>query len=409
MLAIPFCVLVLQDTLTRQVRVPPVVVPQSFLQRGYTSEMLSDRILSAMRKISTESELIPHDADIGDGAKSDFKIPGEEMSYASVVDFLKKVFGREDVLVHISIAKLNDGLEPHIAHIRIEHGQFDGISSDVHQSGQNLDDFVNAVATKAMQLVEPIELANHEATAIQKTQCSPRKCNYGKVEAIYEDVLARPGSPQRQWALAGKGWLLITQNRSTEAERQIRDAISEYPHSAILRATLGIALEQQHRIDDALSELIAGTHEKSRTAENERLLGDVFLHATRYDDALAAFERADRMRPHDPNTLHDYGEALVKAGRYDEAVKKLTHAVRIRPDLAPSYAELGRALEHKGDFHGAATMYAQALKRDTGSLDQRETRMASWEPKDWTMHPVKTRRVTLDVTEPRLSDVALQF
>ncbi|MFP3520273.1 tetratricopeptide repeat protein, partial [Pseudomonas sp. SIMBA_077] len=83
--------------------------------------------------------------------------------------------------------------------------------------------------------------------------------------------------------------------------------LRRYEGSAILRASLGIALEQQHRIDDALEQLQAGAKKSSRTAENLRLLGDVMLHAHRYPEALKAFREADRMQPDSVNTLHDWG------------------------------------------------------------------------------------------------------
>jgi tetratricopeptide (TPR) repeat protein len=170
--------------------------------------------------------------------------------------------------------------------------------------------------------------------------------------------------------------LLANQGLSKEAEQQTREALTVYKHSAVLHASLGIALEQQHRIDDALDALRAGASEKSKTAENLRLLGDVLLHANRYPEALDAFKQADGMRPDSVDNLHDWGEALVSVGRYDEAIEKLSRAVALRPDLAPSYAEWGRALDHKGDLRGASRKYAQALQLDAGTLSARESQLA---------------------------------
>jgi tetratricopeptide (TPR) repeat protein len=377
-LAMPFCWLVVSGALTQHVLVPPVETPKALAESGYTPEFLSGRIMAAMRGISDDSDSVPHDAALTDNDNPDFKLPGQDMSYASIVGFLKStVFkDRQDVLVHIGITKLSDADDLYVAHIQVENGPYNGMRDDVSFIGNDFNKAVGEIAMKVMRLVEPNTLASHIFKSVQETtRCSLDKCDYGDVESIYDDVLARPGSPQRQWALAGQGWLLLRQNRSVEAEQQARDALLLYPHSAVLRANLGIALEQQQRIDAALKELRAGALEKGSTADNQRLLGDVLLHANRYDEALRAFKRADAMRHDDVNILHDWGEALVKSGHYEDAIARLARAVELRPDFAPSYELWGQALEGEGDLVHAAQKYAQADKRDSGTLNPHEKQL----------------------------------
>ena len=247
---------------------------------------------------------------------------------------------------------------------------------DVVFSGNDFNRAVQDIAVKVMRLVEPNTLASHLFTTVQKTRCSLDQCDYSEVEAIYDDMLGRPGSPQRRWALVGKGWLLLRQNRSEEAEQQTRDALLLYPHSALLQANLGIALEQEKRIDAAIEALQAGARERWSTAENQRLLGDVLLHAHRYAEALGAFRRADEMQHDDVNILHDWGEALIDNGQYAAAIVKLERAVELRPDHAPSYELWGRALEYEGDLSHAAQKYAEAQKRDSSALSPHEQQLA---------------------------------
>ncbi|MFT4068011.1 tetratricopeptide repeat protein [Paraburkholderia sp.] len=375
-LTMGFLCLVVRGVLTRQLLVPPVEAPQTLAERGYTSSFLAGRIMSAMKEIGQDAESIPHDTMADNDAQPDIQIPGQDMSYATTVHFIKSVIGRTDVAVHIGITKTGDSADSYVAHVQIEGGQFDTREGTVPFEGRNLEKFVRDIAIKAMRLAEPNILASHLFSQVQKTRCSLAQCDYREIVAIYDEVLALPASEQSQWALAGKAWLLVSQGLSKEAEQQSREALTVYGHSAVLHASLGIALEQQHRIDDALEALRAGASEKSRTAENLRLLGDVLLHARRYTEALDAFRQAARMKPDSVDTLHDWGEALVTVGRYDEAIDKLTRAVALRPDLAPSYAEWGRALDHKGDLRGASRKYAQALQLDAGTLSLRESELA---------------------------------
>ncbi|MGF6553575.1 tetratricopeptide repeat protein [Paraburkholderia youngii] len=369
--------LVARGVLTRQLLVPPVETPQALTERGYTSNFVAERIMSAMKEIGRDAESIPHDTMTSNDAQQDIQIPGQEMSYATTVRFIKGLLQREDVAVHVGITKTNNSADSYVAHVQIEHGPFNGRESTVPFEGRDLEKFVHDIATTAMRLAEPNILASHLFTQVQKTKCSLAQCDYREIVGIYDEVLALPSSEQAQWAVAGKAWLLDSQQRSKEAEQQIREALTQYKDSAVLRASLGIALEQQNRIDDALEELRTGANETSRTAENLRLLGDVLLHTNRHDrEALDAFRRAAEMNPESVDALHDWAEALVKTGHYDEAIEKLSRAVALRPDLAPSYAEWGRALEHKGALREAARKYAQAMQLDAATLSARERELA---------------------------------
>ncbi|WOD16814.1 tetratricopeptide repeat protein [Paraburkholderia kirstenboschensis] len=377
-LAIAFFCLVLRGVLTQQLLVPPVEAPQSLVTRGYTSNFLAERIMSAMRQIGRDAESIPHDTMADNDAQPDIQLPGQDMSYASTVRFIKCIVKRKDVVVHVGIARLDDGADSYVAHVQIEGGPFDSRESTVRFEGSDLKTFVHDIAVKAMRLAEPNILASHLFSEVQKTKCSLAHCNYGDIVSIYDEVLAMPASEQSEWALAGKSWLLASQGLAKEAEQQAREALTIYKDSAILRASLGIALEQQHRLDDALDTLRAAAKSKATTAENLRLLGDVSLHSGRYVEALDAFRQAYRMKPDSVDNLHDWGEALIAIGKYDEAIEKLSRAVSLRPDLAPSYAEWGRALNKKGDLSGAASKFTQAFRLDPGALSARETRIAQF-------------------------------
>ena len=375
-LTIGFICLVVRGVLTRQLLVPPVETPQTLTERGYTSNFLAERIMSAMKQIGQDAQSIPHDAMAGNDAQPDIQIPGPEISYATTVRFIKGVLDRNDVAVHVGITKTNSSADSYVAHVQIENGPFNGRESTVQFEGRDLEKFVHDIAIMAMRLAEPNILASHLFTQVQKTKCSLAHCDYREIVGIYDEVLALPASEQAEWALAGKAWLLDSQGLSKEAERQTREALSQYQHSAVLHASLGIALEQQNRIDDALKELRTGASEKSHTAENLRLLGDVLLHAKHHREALEAFSKAAEMKRDSVDTLHDWGEALVETGHDDEAIDKLSHAVALRPDLAPSYVEWGHALEHKGELRAAAHKYADAYRLDASTLSPRETDLA---------------------------------
>lgn len=375
-LGVGFFSLVVTSVSTRQLLVPPVDTPKSLVDRGYSPAFLAQHIMASMVKIGFDGNSVPHDAMSDNEAPPDIQIPGEDFSYATIVRFLKSVSGRADVVVHVGITKVNDDTDSYVAHMQIENGPFDTHDKSITFAGHDLDEFVDDIATESMRLAEPNLLASHLFSKIQKTRCSPEKCRYDDVSAIYEEVLVLPECQQVEWALAGKAALQVTQKQSLEAERQARDALTRYPDSAILHANLGLALEQEDRIEEALDALQTGANERSRTGENLRLLGDVLLHAHHDNEALAAFKKADGLLPHSVYILHDWGEALVEVGQYDAAIVKLKQAVALRPNLAPSYAELGRALDREGNLRAASHNYALAMQLDPDSINPSETQLA---------------------------------
>jgi len=210
-LTLAFCYLVVQGVLRQQLLVPPVETPPSLAERGYTSSFLAERIMSEMRVIGRDAGSIPHDALTVSEAQPDIQIPGQDLSYATTVRFLKDVVDRKDVVVHIGITKLDDAADSYVAHVQIEGGVFRSRQGEVPFAGRDMDRFVRDIAAQAMRLAEPNILASHLFTEVQKTKCSLAQCNYGEIVGIYDEVLALPASKQSEWAEAGKAWLLVSQ------------------------------------------------------------------------------------------------------------------------------------------------------------------------------------------------------
>src|SRR5258708_3677995 len=144
-LTIAFCYLVVQGVLRQQLLVPPVETPPSLVERGYTSSFLAGKIMSAMQDIARDAGSIPHDTMTANDAQPDIQIPGQEMSYATTVRFLKGVVDRKDVIVHVGITKLNDAADSWLAHVQIEGGEFSSRQSEVPFAGRDLDRFIREI------------------------------------------------------------------------------------------------------------------------------------------------------------------------------------------------------------------------------------------------------------------------
>jgi tetratricopeptide (TPR) repeat protein len=178
-------------------------------------------------------------------------------------------------------------------------------------------------------------------------------------------MLSGASPVRREWAWAGKVHILLLQDDAKHAEALAKKALEAYPDFGLLHTELAVALEREHRCDDALAE-VGGRDARNPpyTSERLRLWGDVLLHADLDEQAVQKFSEAAGLNPELAQNFHDWGEALLKLGLYDEAISKLSHAVALDPNFSAAYVEWGRVLEAKGDFAGAIRKYEEGVDAD---------------------------------------------
>ncbi len=123
--------------------------------------------------------------------------------------------------------------------------------------------------------------------------------------------------------------------------RAIRqDAKAEYLTS------LGTALQQQGRHEEALKAFDKAVQLKPDVGELWKNLGNVLLDLKRPDDALLSFQHALKLTPRHWHAAHQSGVLLYNAGRFEEALPHLDQCIEQQPNHVPS-RQL-RALSLKG-------------------------------------------------------------
>jgi tetratricopeptide (TPR) repeat protein len=360
-------------TLTGAVRskvlvVAPVAVPESLAKRGYSPQYVAERIAARMNEIGLSAQSAPHDSEmtVTDTAAPDIQVPEVGMSLESAVYYLKKLVGQDDEMkatIGISEAQSGGAL---VAQVRL-HGGPVGRNHDTVRAApaEELNDFVNRIGDVAMRLAEPTVLASYLLTKEQATGCSPKDCRFTEARQVYEEMLSGASPVRREWAWAGKVHILLLQDDAKHAEALAKKALEAYPDFGLLHTELAVALEREHRCDDALAE-VGGRDARNPpyTSERLRLWGDVLLHADLDEQAVQKFSEAAGLNPELAQNFHDWGEALLKLGLYDEAIGKLSHAVALDPNFSAAYVEWGRVLEAKGDFAGAIRKYEEGVDAD---------------------------------------------
>jgi Flp pilus assembly protein TadD len=121
----------------------------------------------------------------------------------------------------------------------------------------------------------------------------------------------------------------------TSAETLWRDTIAKNPHASMPRLNLGLLLQQEGRVEEAIVE----------------------------------YEHAVREHPDEADLLDNLAIALAGVGRTTEAIAHWRRALALAPERAGTHGNLGNTLAATGDLAGAIAEYETALRLDPTHAD----------------------------------------
>jgi protein O-mannosyl-transferase len=158
---------------------------------------------------------------------------------------------------------------------------------------------------------------------------------------------------------AGLTWQQISYWKDTE--RLFRHAILVTKDNYNAHHALGMALDRQGRVDEAINEYREALREKSDYAEAYNNLGVDLAKQGHSDEAMNQFLAALKITPGYADPHNNIGSTLEKQGRFDEAMEQFREALRRKPDFADAHYNLGIALGRKGRSDEAMTEFQRVL------------------------------------------------
>ncbi len=133
-----------------------------------------------------------------------------------------------------------------------------------------------------------------------------------------------------------------------DAESTLRDLVKQRPPDAATLNLLGVALQQQMRLDEAAEAMAEACRVAPDNAEFHSNLAATFILGRRFTDAEAAARKATSLAPERADAHANLGTALRRQGRLEEAAASFRLAAQLRPDF-PSYrTNLGDMLQQLG-------------------------------------------------------------
>ena len=119
-------------------------------------------------------------------------------------------------------------------------------------------------------------------------------------------------------------------------------ALELKPDYAEAHNNLGVAFEDQGKLDEAVACYRRALELKPDYAEAHNNLGDALQGQGKLDEAVACYRRALELKPDYPEAHNNLGNALKDQGKLDEAVACYHRALELKPDYAE--AHVNRAL-----------------------------------------------------------------
>ncbi len=141
-----------------------------------------------------------------------------------------------------------------------------------------------------------------------------------------------------------------------------RTVLSHFPDFAVGHYTLGLALADAGRTQEAIGEYEEAIRIIPDYAEAHCNLGLALEKLRRTPEAIEQYEAALRIWPDYANAHYNLGLALVRMGETQEAINHWEQAIRISPEFAEAHCNLGAAFETLGRTPEAVAEYEEALE-----------------------------------------------
>jgi tetratricopeptide (TPR) repeat protein len=165
--------------------------------------------------------------------------------------------------------------------------------------------------------------------------------------------------------------LAVTENQLRywrNGEALFRHALAVTKDNYIAHINLGVALELEGRLDEAVAENRAAEAIAPDRYQIHNNLGNCLDHLGKSIEALAEYREAVRLNTKLPEFHNSLGIVLNELGRYDEALVEFTNAARLNPAYPWAHFEMAMALLKQGRDAEAVAALHEALMRDPDDL-----------------------------------------
>ena len=185
---------------------------------------------------------------------------------------------------------------------------------------------------------------------------------FAEAERILKDLLSQDVNNTMVLALLAEASL--KQDKTEQARKFIDNAIGLEPHSSNLFFIKAQICIDENNLDDAEKFLNQSIELDPSNADGFALLGFVKLTRKQYQKALELTGEALQLDSENLLALNTRSTALIKLNKKDEAFQTIEGALREDPNNAYTHANYGWSLLEKGDHKKAKVHFKEALQNN---------------------------------------------
>ena len=258
-LFILIAIAIIRETFRDVVVIRPIGVPASLADNGYTSTIVSQRLLDQIALINRQNEIANRPflkksrsfyTELGE---IDMQLPGLGLSLRSVLSYLRSTFGESETEIGGEIIEQDDKRLVLRLRVSSQGGPFSDIVSPVAavgsaQGASSLDDILRAGAIQAVRALDSYALAvyylgrnkrkcrrsrNIAKTMIHPASLGPRSCaalvfsskrDWNGAAVSYQDAIDEFGIPENGWPAYGMAFAYLADLKRTRSVRDDRQA-----------------------------------------------------------------------------------------------------------------------------------------------------------------------------------------
>jgi tetratricopeptide (TPR) repeat protein len=169
---------------------------------------------------------------------------------------------------------------------------------------------------------------------------------------------------------------ILKQGEMGPALLLMRLLLSDSPDDPVLLYNYGMALSDQDRLDEAISQLERLLQLEPDHANGRVALGVAQMRAGKIEQSVQTLQLAVEADPKNPWAHRNLAAGLLKLKRTEDGVRHLRQTVELNPKDELAWYGLGEALEVAGDTKGADEAYVRVLELDEYSRVAEPARQA---------------------------------
>ena len=158
---------------------------------------------------------------------------------------------------------------------------------------------------------------------------------------------------------------LVSLHRSGQLlnlEQACKELLQSYPQSLFVINALGVALQEQGKLQEAISTYDKLLQLKPDYAEAYSNRGNALKNLGQLQEAVESYDKAIQLKPDFAKAYSNRGNALTEMDQLQEAVASYDKAIQIEPDYAEAYYNRGNTLIELGQLQEAVASHDQAIQ-----------------------------------------------